>query len=160
MDLLQQVPLTLCLSYAGIAAGTTNTYTTANAVNYAIAGVAYTKAAATNAAVPTTDATTGAAFVPVAANFGSVYVFGYDASGNLKVSQGQVQALDVQGNFLLSPQLPFLPDGVAPFGYLVFKGGSTLASPWVFGTGNFSSVTGATYSFKNLATMVGRPVVA
>lgn len=159
-DTLTQVPLTLTTSYAGLAAGTTTTYTTANAVNYAIGGVAYTKAAATNAATPTTDATTGAAFLPVSANQGSVFVFGYDAAGNLKVSQGQVQALDVQGNFLLSPQFPTIPDGVCPFGYLVFKGGSTLASAWVFGTGNLSGVSGATYSFKNLMTLPARPVVS
>lgn len=160
MDTLQQTPLTMCLSYAGIAAGTTTTYTTANAVNYAIGGVAYTKVAVTAAATPTTDATTGAAFVPVAANFGSVYVFGYDASGNIKVSQGQVQALDVTGAFLTAPQFPAIPDGVVPFGYLVFKGGSTLASAWTFGSSNLSAVTGATYSFKNLSTLAYRPVVA
>jgi len=160
MDTLQSTPLTLTLSYAGLSAGTTTTYTTANAVNYAIAGVAYTKAAQTNAATPTADATTGAAFLPVSANQGSVYVFGYDASGNLKVSQGQVQALDVQGNFINSPQFPAIPDGVAVFGYLVFKGASNLASAWTFGSSNLSGVTGATYSFKSLATLPARPVVA
>jgi hypothetical protein len=159
-DTLTQVPLTLTTSYAGLAAGTTTTYTTANAVNYAIGGIAYTKAAATNAATPTTDATTGAAFLPVTANQGSVFVFGYDAAGNLKVSQGQVQALDAQGNFNLSPQFPSIPDNVAPFGYLVLKAGATLSGSWTFGSSNLSSVTGATYSFKNLMTMPARPVVS
>ena len=160
MDTLQQAPMTATLSYPGLAAGTTTTYTTANAVNYAIAGVAYTKAAQTNAATPTTDATTGNAFLPISANQGSVFVFAYDASGNLKVSQGQIQALDTAGNFLIAPQFPGLPDGTCPFGYLVFKGASTLASAWTFGSSNLSSVTGATFSFKNLATMPARPVVA
>lgn len=160
MDTLQQVPLTLCLSYAGLSAGTTTTYTTANAVNYAIGGITYTKTAATNAATPTTDATTGNAFVGVTANQGSVYVFGYDKSGNLKVSQGQVQALDVSGNFIASPQFPAIPDTVCPFGYLVFKGASNLSGSWTFGSSNLSGVTGATYSFANLCTLPGRPVVA
>lgn len=160
MDILATAPLTLTTSYAGLGAGTTTTYTTANAVNYAIKGIAYTKAAATNAATPTTDATTGAAFVAVTANQGCVFVFGYDASGNIKVSQGGIQALDVDGNFYIAPQFPAIPDTVAPFGYLVFKGGATLSGSWTFGSSNLSSVTGATYSFKNLMTMPARPVVA
>ena len=160
MDTLQQTPQTECLSYAGLSAGTTTTYTTANAVTFAIGGIMYNKTAATNAATPTTDATTGNAFLPVSANQGSVFVFGYDKSGNIKVSQGQVLALDVAGNFLIAPQFPAIPDTVCPFGYLVFKGASNLSGTWTFGSSNLSGVTGATYSFGNLCTLPGRPDVA
>lgn len=153
-------PITLCASYAGLAAGTTTTYTTANAVEFAINGIFYSKAAATNAATPTTDAITGAAFTGVTANQGCVFLFAYDASGNLKVTQGTIQALDAGGNFITSPSMPSPADSTCPFGYLVFKGGATLSGTWTFGSSNLSGVTGATYSFKNLMTLPGRPVVA
>jgi hypothetical protein len=160
MHLHALAPTTMCHSYAGLTAGTTTTYTTANAIDYSIAGLIYNKAAQTNAATPTTDATTGAAFVGVTANQGCVFVFAYDASGNLKVTQGAVTALDTSGNFIAAPQFPSPADGTCPFGYLVFKGGSTLSGTWTFGSSNLSSVTGATYSFKNLSTLPGRPVVS
>ena len=160
MDNLQAPPLSLCLSFAGLVAGTTTTYTTANAVTYSIGGIAYNKAAVTAGATPTLDTNTGAAFIAVAANTGCAFLFGFDAAGNLKVAQGPAQALDVAGNFFIPPQFPVMPDTATVFGYLVFKGGATLAAPWVFGVGNLSAVTGAVFSFKNLVTLPGRPVVA
>lgn len=160
MDNLQNTPLSLTTTKAGLTAGTTTTYTTANTVQYSIRGKAFSKTAVTNGATPTTDATTGAAFVPTSANQGSVYVFGFDASGAIKVSQGQVQALDAAGNFILSPQFPVIPDTVTPFGYLVFKGASNLSGTWTFGTNNLSSVTGATYTFVDVFTLPDRPQVS
>ncbi len=99
MDILQQNPLTMTTTKAGAAAGTTTTLTTANTVLYAIKGKAFTKAGASNAATPTTDATTGAAYVAVPVNYGCAYVLGYDAAGTLKVSQGGLQALWLQSYF-------------------------------------------------------------
>lgn len=160
MDFLAQAPATQTTSKAGLAAGTTTTFTTANTTQYAIKGKAYAKAGVTNSATPTTDATTGAAFAPVTANNGSVFVFSWDASGNVKVSQGQVQALDSAGNFIVAPQFPAIPDTLCPFGYLVFKGGSTLASAWTFGSSNLSSVTGATYTFVDIQSLPDRPQVS
>jgi hypothetical protein len=160
MDNLANTPLSLTTTKAGLVAGTTTTYTTANITQYAIRGLAYSKAAVTNGATPTTDATTGAAFVPVSANSGSVYVFAFDAAGALKVSQGGVTPLDVQGNFIRAPQFPSVPNTATAFGYLVLKGGSTLASPWTFGSSNLSGVTGATYTFTDVMTLPARPVVA
>lgn len=153
-------PLSLCLSKAGLSAGTTTTITTTATVVYAIGGIAYSKGAITNGATPTTDAVTGAAFLPVSANQGCTFLFGLDASGNVKVSQGGLQALDATGNFIVSPAVPTLPDGVTAFGYLVFKGGATLSGTWTFGSSNLSGVTGVTFSFKDLITLPGRPQVA
>ena len=160
MDALQQTPLSLCTVKAGLAAGTTTTYSTTGATVYAIKGKAYSKAAATNAATPTTDHTTGTAFVPVAANQGSVFVFSYDASGSVRVSQGQVRSLDDAGNFIHSPQFPAIPDTDCPFGYLIVKAGATAVGNWVFGTNNLSGVTGLTYSFVDVMTLPDRPQVA
>lgn len=160
MDALKVVPLTLCANKAGLVAGTTTTYSiTANPLQYAIRGKFYSKATVTNGATPTTDAITGAAFVGIPVNAGSIFVFGYDASGNLKVTQGQVAALDVAGNFLYSPQIPMVQDTVCPFGYLVVKVGSTGAL-WTFGTSNLSGATGVTYAFQDLLTLPDRPQIS
>jgi hypothetical protein len=159
MDNLAQIPLTLCTVKAALAAGTTTTFSTTGATLYCIKGRAYSRAAATNVATPTTDAATGAAFLPVAANQGSVFVFCYDSGAStLRVVQGQVQALDVAGNFILTPQFPGIPDTLCPFGWLVVKAGSTAVGNWVFGTNNLSGVTGLTYSFSDCMTLPDRPV--
>jgi hypothetical protein len=160
MEYLSQVPLTMATTKAGLTAGTTTTYTTANTVQYSIKGKAYSKTAVTNSATPTTDATTGAAYNGVTANNGCVFVFGFDSSGAIKVSQGGIQALDTSGAFIISPQFPALPDTICPFGYLVFKGGSTLSGTWTFGSSNLSGVTGATYTFVDIQTLPDRPQVS
>lgn len=160
MDILQQNPLTMTTTKAGAAAGTTTTLTTANTVLYAIKGKAFTKAGASNAATPTTDATTGAAYVAVPVNYGCAYVLGYDAAGTLKVSQGGLQALDSSGNFIVAPQMPMVPDTVAPFAYLVTKVGSTGAA-WTFGSSNLAGPpTGVTHTFVDVMTLPDRPQVS
>lgn len=144
---------------AGFAAGTTTTTTTANTTIYSLAGKAYSAAAASNAATPTTDALTGAAFVGVAANKGSIFAFCRDAAGNIKVVQGDVKSLDVSGNFIDAPQFPIIPDTLACYAYLVIKCGST-ASTWTMGSSNMSGATGVTYAFVDVLTLPVRPQVA
>lgn len=161
MDQLSQVPLTLCLGKATLAAGTTSTLSSTGTLAFAIKGKAYSHAALSNTATPTTDATTGAAFVPIVTNMGAVIVIGFDAAGNLKASQGPAQALDVAGNFVVSPQFAAVPDTMCPIGWEVIKAGSTAsASGWVFGTNNQASVTGITYSFTDCVTLPERPQVS
>lgn len=160
MDALQQVPLTLCLSKVALAAGTTTTISTTGTTIFGIRGKAYSKAAITNGATPTTDAATGLAFPALSANQGTVVVIGLDASGNVKAVQGSIQALDVSGNFITAPQMPAVPDTMCPIGYIVLKGGSTLVGTWTFGTNNLSSVTGMTYTFVDVIGLPDRPQVA
>jgi len=160
MDNLQMIPLTLCLMKSALAAGTTTTYTTTGVTHYLIKGKAYSVAAATNAATPTTDVVDGLAFATVSANQGSVYIFGYNATGAIKVAQGAVEALDASGAFILAPQLPVLPDDFCPIGYLVVQAGSTAVGTWTFGTNNNSGVTGLTYTFGSLGTLPDRPFIS
>ncbi len=160
MDALQQVPLTMTTMKATLAAGTTTTYSTTGTTLFCIKGKAYSKAAVTNGATPTTDHTTAAAFVGFTANNGTVVTFSYDSAGTVRCSQGPIQALDVAGNFIISPQFPIVPDTDCPFGYLVLKGASTLVGTFTFGTSNLSSVTGMTYTFVDLMTLPDRPQVA
>ena len=161
MDNLQQVPLIMCTMKATVAAGTTSTLSSTATIYYCIRGKAYSRAALSNTATPTTDATTGAAFVPITTNTGAVIVIGLNAAGTLKASQGGLQALDAAGNFVVTPQFPALPDDFCPIAYEVIKAGSTAsAAGWVFGTNNQASVTGITYAITDLMTLPDRPQVA
>ena len=160
MDALVQVPLTLCLSKVTLAAGTTSTISNTGTTVFSILGKAYSKTAITNGATPTTDAQTGLAFPSLLANQGTVVTIGLDASGNIKAAQGQIQALDVAGNFILSPLMANLPATACPIGYIVLQAGATLSGTWTFGTSNLSSVTGMTFTFVDLVCMPGRPQVS
>lgn len=159
MDILSKMSAGQCMSWAGLSAGTTTTINTTGVVIYAILGKAYYKAQLSNGATPTTDAVTGLAFLPVPANFGSVYTIGFNAAGTLQVVQGDVNALDAQGRFMIAPQFGPIPNDFCAIGYLVIKAGSTAsASPgWVFGTSNQAGVTGITYSMQNCILLPDRP---
>ena len=148
---------TFATGKAGLAAGTTTTSTIANQTDYCIDGKAFRKATASNAATPTADAVTGAAFPAISANQGTVVVYGLDASGAIKCAQGTIEPLDVQGNFTKQPNFPTTISTVCPIGYLVLKGGATLVGTFTFGTNNLSGVTGMTYSFTDVLVLPSRP---
>lgn len=160
MDQLSQIALTMCLSKAALAAGTTTTISTTGTKTYTIQGKAHTKTAITNGATPTTDAATGAAFPAISANQGTVVVIGLDASGAIKACQGTTQALDVGGLFIQAPLMPNVPDTMCPIGYIILKGGATLSGTWTFGTNNLSGVTGMTYTFVDVTMLPMRPQIA
>lgn len=166
MDALQFVPVTMATTKAGLTAGTTTTYTTANTVLFSIKGKAYSKTAVTNGATPTTDATTGSAFSAIPAGSGSVFVFGFDSSGNIKVSQGSVEVLDgsttsgATAKFIRAPQFPIVPDTVCPFGYMVTLVGSA-GSAWTFGSSNLAGPpSNVLHTFVDVFTLPDRPQVA
>lgn len=160
MDTLQFAPVSMCLSKAGLSAGTTTTISTAAAITFANRGKMYSKSAITNGVLPTLDATSGAAFPTISANQGSIVYIGLDNSGNINAMQGSVVALDVSGNFINAPLVPAIPGNVTPFGYIVLKGGATLSGTWQFGTNNLSAVTGMGYVFQDLASMPDRPQIS
>lgn len=162
MDYQQSVPVTMCLSKVTLAAGTTTTLSNTGTTVYAIRGKAYSKAAMTNAATPTTDAATGAAFTGVLRNKGCVFLVGFNAAGSLLAVQGTITDLDVDGNFVVAPNFGSPPLDFCPIGYLVIKAGATAnnTTGWIFGTSNMSSVTGITYTFADAVGMPDRPQVA
>lgn len=171
MDYQTQTPATMNFTASVVAAGTTTTLSQTNAATYAILGKIYAQSAAwSNQATPTVDFATGNAFVPVLANQGSIYLIGLDHSKAMHVTQGQVQALDVNGNFITAPMFGGLgPVGsgttdndFCPIAYLVIKAGSTAnaTTGWIFGTSNNSGVTGITYTFVDIANMPNRPQVS
>lgn len=167
MDNLQALPVTMTTTKAGLAAGTTTTYSTTATVIYGIRSKAFSKTAVTNGATPVVDVTDGLAFTPLAfpasasvGGQGSVFVFAFNAAGTLGVAQGTVEQLDVTGAFVIAPQFPVIPDTYCPFGYLVVKLGPTAVANWLFGTNNLSAVTGVTYTFVDCFTIPDRPQIA
>lgn len=165
MDALQQVPLTLALAKAGLVAGTTTTLTIGTTTPFGLKGKAYSKASASNQATPTTDASTGAAFVPIPAGYGCAFVIGFDSSGAIKVSQGPLQVLDgvadgANAKFITAPQFPIVPDTVCPVGYLITKVG-TSGSAWTFGSSNLAGPpSNVLHTFQDCITLPDRPQVA
>jgi len=155
MDRLQQTSLTGALGKATLAAGTTSTISTTGTLPFAIRGMAYSHAALTNQATPTTDANTGVGFLGVKAGFGSVFVYGYNAAGTLLCAQGEVIALDISSTYAWKqkPQLPALPDDFCPFGALTILAGATAdaVTGWIQGTSNQAAVTGITYARTDFA---------
>lgn len=170
MDSQQFVPVTMCLSKVTLAAGTTSTLSNTGTTTFAIRGKAYTKAAMANAVTPTLDWGTGLAFIPVPANYGSIYTVGFDSTGALRCIQGTVTPLDAAGAFITAPQFGgFGPSGsgstnndFCPVGYIIIKAGSTASSApgWLFGTNNMSGVTGITYTFVDVITLPDRPQIS
>jgi hypothetical protein len=178
MDSLQATPVTMNFSKATLAAGTTTTISTTGTTTYAIRGKFYTKTAITNGATPTTDWATGNAFKPIpipltapnlANGYGSIYAVGFDHSGNIKVIQGTIEALDVNGNFINAPQFggdgpsgndPVKTGDFCMIGYIIVQLGATAVATWTFGTNNLSSVTGVTYTFVDVANKPDRPQVS
>jgi hypothetical protein len=164
MDALTQIPLTLALAKAGLAAGTTTTLTIGTTTPFAIKGKAYSKASVSNTATPTTDATTGAAFLPVPAGYGCVFVIGVDKDGAVKVSQGQIQQMDgvadgANAKFIIAPQFPIVPDTVCPLGYLITKVGTSGAA-WTFGSSNLAGPpSNVLHTFQDCITLPDRPQV-
>ena len=94
---LEQLPLTLCLSKATLAAGTTTTISTTGTTTFIIRNKLYTKTAVTNGATPTTDAVTGAAFRPISANQVTVIVVMFTTGGAIKAAQGSIETLPASG---------------------------------------------------------------
>lgn len=156
MDYLKLAPVTLAADKAGLAAGTTTTLTSANAIDYSIDGKAFAKAISSNEATPTLDAVTGVAFLPVPTSKGSIFTINRDAAGALKVVQGSIEALDAQNQFINAPKYGPLGAGLCPYGYILVKVGST-GSPWTFGVSNLAGPpTGVVFTFVDCFTLPAR----
>lgn len=160
MDNYQNTPVTGKFSHTALALDSAaTTLTSTNRADYAIRGKSYTKAAMTNAATPTTDVVTGAAFLPVKTSKGCVFVIGLDSAGAVKVAQGQIVDLDSANAFTVAPQFPPIVDTIAPIAYVIVVAASNAsAAGWVFGTNNFTGVTGVTCTrVEVLGSLPDRP---
>lgn len=149
---------------AVVAAGTTSTYSTTNTTAVTIGGKwGTTLTAQTNTATPTTDVVTSAAFVALGINKATVFVFGVNAAGAIKVCQGSIEDTEVGitttvGAFKNAPQFPNLPDDFAPLAYVLVRAAPS-ASAWTFGSSSWTA-SGITSAFVNIATLPDRPSVS
>jgi hypothetical protein len=157
--------LTLCTVSPVLIKGTNKSYTTSVTSAGLINGKFVTALTAqTNAAVPTTDCVTGAAFVAQTDNQACVYVVGQNAAGTIQACQGSIVATEVgvtttAGAFILAPAFPNPPDGFIPFGYCLVRTAPS-ASNWTFGTDNWDATGVTTSEFVQIGDMPDRPVIA
>lgn len=139
--------LNFCTSVAALAAGTTTTFSTTGATLYSIGGKAYSTAAGTNAATPTTDAVTGDAFNAVGASKGCIFVVCYDgdsaAANAINVVQSEIVDLDSAADGANAtfaegaPDFPYIPDTLTPIGYITTRVGAS-GTAWTFGSSNLA----------------------
>lgn len=160
MQPLDYSGITMQTGNPGLVAGTTTTYTIATAFFYAIRGKARTKATATNAATPTTDANTAAAFTALLPNKGCVFVWLVNAAGTVSVAQGPIVPLSgeadgANASFNSGAQWPNIPVTACPFGYTIVKAGASAAN-WTMGTSNLSGVANVSYAFESVMTLPDR----
>lgn len=169
MDILSHRGFTGCLTNGAFVTGTTSTLTTTATIVPVLDGkFKTTLAAITNQAAPTTDYNTGLAFpaIPGGASVantpgsGCVAVYGLVA-GVVKVVQGPIASLDMQGNFKHdAPQFPSIPADFVPFAYQVLKAGATAsATAIVLGTASWNA-TGYTNVIQNVMQLPSRPQVS
>lgn len=156
--------LTQNMASAAFVLGTTSTYTTAVTTEVVIgAKFGTTLAAQTNTASPTTDATTGAAFVPLTANQATVLVWGVNAAGSIQLAQGSIVptatgVTTTAGAFINAPQFPSLPDDFCPIAYNLVRTSPT-GSAFTAGTTAWAA-SGITCSVaKNISTLPDRPQI-
>ncbi len=170
MDNQALTPLTACLGKVTLAAGTTSTLSNTGTIVFGIKGKAYSRAALSNTATPTTDWATGNTFLPIMPNYGSVFLIGLDSGGNLRAIQGTLAPLDSSGNFKQAPVFGgFGPAGsgstdndFCPIGYIIVKAGATAsAAGWYFGVGNLATpTTGITITYTDVIGWPDRPQIS
>lgn len=154
--------LTANFASAAAVAGTTSTFTSTVTTNACINGkFCTTLAAQTNAATPTTDATTGAAFKPVPPNSCCSIVFGINAAGTLLMAQGPIIDTTVGvtttvGALARDPQWPALPDNFVALAYTVVRTAPS-AAPWTPGTGTWTASGVSASTFQNVVQLPNRP---
>ena len=147
---------------AAAVAGTTSTFTSTVTTNGTIAGkFVTTLGAQTNAASPTVDWATGAAFVPLSPNQACTLVFGQNAAGTLKLVQGPVVntltgVTTTPGALLVVPQFPGLPADFLPLAYTVVKTAPS-AAVWTPGTSSWTASGVTASTFQNISVLPARP---
>jgi hypothetical protein len=165
MDALNLRGLTIGLIKTGLIKGTNKSYTTTVTSNGMINGKYVTVLTAqTNQAVPTTDASTGAAFVAQTDNTACVYVVGQTAAGAIAACQGSIVETEVgvtttAGAFKSPPQFPQLPDDFMVMGYCLVRTAPD-ASAWTFGTDNWAATGVTTSEFVQCGVLPARPVTS
>lgn len=159
--------LTQNLVNAGLVVGTTTTYTMPAATVCAIRGKFCTPISIVSAnagTTPTTDGTTGVAFVPILADNCAALVWFQNAAGTMKLSQGPITPLQpgvttTVGAFINAPQWPALPEDAVPLAYQLVRVSPTGAS-FTAGTTQWAASGITCSTIQNVNTLPDRPQVA
>lgn len=161
----QTYGMTMGTIKTGLIKGTTSTLTTtvtsAGMINGKyVSGVT----ALTNSASPTTDATTGAAFVAMGDNKATVVVVGQNAAGTVKMAQGSIEdtlvgVTTTAGDFIRAPQFPSLPDDFMVWGYALVRTAPS-ASDFTPGTSAWAATGVTTTEFVQCGVLPDRPQTA
>lgn len=165
MDRLNLRGLTIGLIKTGLIKGTGHSYTTSVTSNGMINGKYVTVLTAqTNQALPTTDASTGAAFVALTDNQATVIVVGHNAAGTIAMCQGsivetQVGVTTTAGAFKVPPQFPDLPDDFMVMGYLIARTAPSAAN-WTPGTDDWAATGVTCTEFVQCGVLPDRPVTS
>lgn len=162
MDQLNLRGLTMGTIKSGLIKGTGSSYTTTVTTAGMINGkYVTTLGAQTNAATPTTDATTGAAFVALTDNKATVLVIGQKAANTIQMAQGSIEDTEVgvtttAGAFKNAPQFPTLPDDFMVLGYCLVRTAPS-ADAWTPGTGEWAATGVTTSEFVQCGVLPSRP---
>lgn len=157
--------LTASFANAAVTLPSTSTYSTANSTACQFKGKWGTPLTAQTAqATPTTDATTGAAFVALASNQATVIVFGVNAAGAIKMAQGSIVPTETgvtttAGAFINAPQFPALPDDFCPLAYALVRTSPT-GTAFTAGTTSWTASGITTSTVVNIGTMPERPQIS
>lgn len=160
MQSQQQIGGNYMLSKAGLTglSGAATTFTTAFALTYALAGKALSKAAVAGGATPTVDFVTGLPII-VQPGKATVVLWCLDAAGAVRLVQGSVEPLDLQGNLINSaPNFPGLPDTLVAFAYSVHKIGAAAAA-FTVGTSLWNAAN-TVHTLADLIALPNRPQAA
>lgn len=131
--------------------GAVSTYST-SAINFVIAGVPYTKAAASLAASPTVDTASGAAITMTASEARAI-IWAVNASGTVAVFAGPVVTYTGTGD-VQALQKPVLPAGYAAIAEHTLMAESTLSGTWTFGSSLWNATGMTVGTVRNLAGVV------
>jgi hypothetical protein len=157
--------LTMGTIKTGLVKGTGHSYTTTVTSAGMINGKYVSGLTAqTNAALPTTDALTGAAFRALTDNQATVIVVGQNAAGTIQMCQGSIENTQIgvtttAGDFIRAPQFPSLPDDFMVFGYLLARTAPS-ASDWTPGTSDWAATGVTCTEFVQCGVLPDRPQVS
>lgn len=165
MDNLALRPITMNFISAALTLPSTSVYSTGTSTNGVINGKFTTVLTAqTTQATPTTDASTGAAFIGLTPNQTCALVFGITAAGAIAMAQGPAIATitgvtTTVGAFDKAPQFPVLPDNFLPLAYVLVRTAPSAAT-WTPGTSSWTASGVTTGTVVNVSTLPSRPQIA
>lgn len=156
MDSLSQAGLNLVIgnpTLTGLSgAATTHSY---SAFAITINGIYYAIAANSGVATPTTDAATGAAFLPLVSQK-SIFVWLVDSAAGDYVIQGSRLSPSAPDSLITLPLPPNHANGpLIPYAYVVITAGST---SFTFGATNWNAANVVVGTVRNFATLPSRVI--